>query len=171
MLWSWTKWGSCVCVCVCVSVCVCLCVCVPVCFSDRQSICGLCKCSLLISFHSPVQRVHGVRGKECMVSINMQRVNCTEHLGDFNKWRELIALNRHHTNDEWHENRPETPIVTLTQHVSKLYKVHKLFFFYYNCTVPMGFLPWEIWVAFPRESQLRQSCATQPKVHAGCLFP
>ena len=33
----------------------------------------------------------------------------------------------------------------------------------------MGFLPWEIWVAFPRESQLRQSRATQPTVHAGCF--
>ena len=27
-----------------------------------------------------------------------------------------------------------------------------------NCFVPMGFLPWEIQVAFPRESQLRQLC-------------
>ena len=33
----------------------------------------------------------------------------------------------------------------------------------------MGFLLWEIQVAFPRESQLRQSCATQPTVHAGCF--
>ena len=33
----------------------------------------------------------------------------------------------------------------------------------------MGFLPWEIWVAFPRESQLRQNRATQPTVHAGCF--
>ena len=32
----------------------------------------------------------------------------------------------------------------------------------------MGFLPWEIRVAFPGESQLRQSRATQPTVHAGC---
>ena len=39
---------------------------------------------------------------------------------------------------------------------------------FYNCIVPMpvGFLQW---VAFPRESQLRQSCATQPTVHAGCF--
>ena len=29
--------------------------------------------------------------------------------------------------------------------------------------------PWEIWVAFPRESQLWHSCATQPTVHAGCF--
>ena len=33
----------------------------------------------------------------------------------------------------------------------------------------MGFLPWEIQVAFPGESQLRQSLATQPTTHAGCL--
>ena len=33
----------------------------------------------------------------------------------------------------------------------------------------MGFLPWEICVAFPGESQLWQSCATQQTVHAGCF--
>ena len=33
----------------------------------------------------------------------------------------------------------------------------------------MGFLTWEIRVAFPGESQLRQSGATQPTVHAGCF--
>ena len=33
----------------------------------------------------------------------------------------------------------------------------------------MGFLPWGIQVAFPGESQLRQSRATQPTVHAGCF--
>ena len=32
-----------------------------------------------------------------------------------------------------------------------------------------GFLPWEIRVAFPRESQLWQSCATQPTMHGGCF--
>ena len=35
--------------------------------------------------------------------------------------------------------------------------------------MPMGFLPWEMWVAFPGESQLPQSHATQPTVHDGCL--
>ena len=39
----------------------------------------------------------------------------------------------------------------------------------YNCVVPLGFIPWEIRVAFPGESQLRQSRATQPRVHAGCF--
>ena len=45
------------------------------------------------------------------------------------------------------------------------------FFFltFYNCIVPMGFLPWEIRVAFPGESQLQQSGATQPSMHAGCF--
>ena len=33
------------------------------------------------------------------------------------------------------------------------------------------FFPWEIRVAVPRESQLKQSRSTQPTVHAGCLFP
>ena len=33
----------------------------------------------------------------------------------------------------------------------------------------MGFLPWEIRVAFSGESQLRQSHATQRTVHAGCF--
>ena len=37
------------------------------------------------------------------------------------------------------------------------------------CIVPMGFLPWEIQIAFPGESQLQQSCATQPTMHAGCF--
>ena len=33
----------------------------------------------------------------------------------------------------------------------------------------MGFLPWEIWVAFSGESQRRQSRTTQPTVHTGCF--
>ena len=39
----------------------------------------------------------------------------------------------------------------------------------YNCIVPMGFLPWAIRVVFPGKSQLQQSHATQPTVHAGCF--
>ena len=38
-----------------------------------------------------------------------------------------------------------------------------------NCIVPLGFLPWEIRVAFPGENQLRQTRATQPRVHVGCF--
>ena len=38
------------------------------------------------------------------------------------------------------------------------------------CIDPMGFLPWDIRVALPGESQLRQSSATQPTVHAGKCF-
>ena len=41
--------------------------------------------------------------------------------------------------------------------------------FFYNCIVPVEFLSWEIRVAFPGESQLWQSCATQPTVHAWCF--
>ena len=44
-----------------------------------------------------------------------------------------------------------------------------LFYFFYNCLVPMGFLPLEIWVAFPGESQLQQSHATRLTVHSGCF--
>ena len=33
----------------------------------------------------------------------------------------------------------------------------------------MGFLPWEIRVAFHRESQQQKSRATQPTVHARCF--
>ena len=33
----------------------------------------------------------------------------------------------------------------------------------------MGFLPWEIQIAFPGERQLQQSRATQPTVRAGCF--
>ena len=40
---------------------------------------------------------------------------------------------------------------------------------FYTCFVPMGFLPWKIRVAFPGESQVRQSPATKPTVHAGCF--
>ena len=47
------------------------------------------------------------------------------------------------------------------------------FFFFlsavYNCIVPMKFLAWEIRVAISEESQLRQSPATQPTVHALCF--
>ena len=40
---------------------------------------------------------------------------------------------------------------------------------FYNCIVPMEFLPWDIRVAFPMESQLRQSRETQPTMHTGCF--
>ena len=39
----------------------------------------------------------------------------------------------------------------------------------YSCIVPLGFLPWEVQVALPGESQLWQSHATQPTVHTGCF--
>ena len=55
-------------------------------------------------------------------------------------------------------------LVTLNPIVKLLFTVTV-----YNCTVPMRFFPWEIRVAFPGESQLRQSRATQRKVHAGCF--
>ena len=42
-------------------------------------------------------------------------------------------------------------------------------FFFYNCIVPLEFLPWEIHVVFLKESQLWQSHTAQPEVHAGCF--
>ena len=47
-------------------------------------------------------------------------------------------------------------------------QMHSIFTLY-NCIVLLEFLQWEIRVAFPGESQLRQSLATQPSVHAGCV--
>ena len=51
------------------------------------------------------------------------------------------------------------------------YSVDAFFFllFFYNCIVSLRFFPWEIVVAFPGESLLRQSRATQRSVHAGCF--
>ena len=43
-------------------------------------------------------------------------------------------------------------------------------FFFLLLYYPNGISPMEIRVAFPRESQLRQSHATQPIVHAGRIF-
>ena len=34
----------------------------------------------------------------------------------------------------------------------------------------MGFLPWKIQISFPGESQLQQSRATKPTVHAWCFI-
>ena len=54
-----------------------------------------------------------------------------------------------------------------------LFRVQKVDFplppLFYSLIVPLGFLPSEILVAFRWESQLRQSGATQPTVHAGCF--
>ena len=56
--------------------------------------------------------------------------------------------------------------------IAKTYFFHFTYFLlstFYNCIVQVRFLPWEIRVAFPGESQLWQSRATQPTVHAGCF--
>ena len=46
---------------------------------------------------------------------------------------------------------------------------YEYIFFKQLCIVPLGLLPWEIQFVFSEESQLQQSRATQPKVHAGHL--
>ena len=50
---------------------------------------------------------------------------------------------------------------------TKRQRLRLFFFFFNNCIVPLGFLPWEIRVAFPEESQLLPSRATQPTGHIG----
>ena len=42
-------------------------------------------------------------------------------------------------------------------------------FFFNNCIVPLRFLPQEMRVTFPTESQLQQNHATRLMVHAGCF--
>ena len=42
-------------------------------------------------------------------------------------------------------------------------------YFFNNCIASLRILPSKIRIAFPGESQLRQSRTTQPAVHAGCF--
>ena len=60
-------------------------------------------------------------------------------------------------------------LVVWGSHVPDSWMLILFYFTFFNCIVPMGIFPWEIRVAFPRESQLRQSRAIQPTVHAGCF--
>ena len=69
-----------------------------------------------------------------------------------------------------------TAFVTGPHWLFELFVFFFFFFFFffflhtfYNCIVPMGFLPREIQVEFSGESQLRQSLATQPTEHAECF--
>ena len=60
----------------------------------------------------------------------------------------------------------------LHRHCAKQYQMtlSQHFLYFVHVVVQMGLFPWEIRVAFPKESQLQQSRATQPsnhKVHAG----
>ena len=62
-------------------------------------------------------------------------------------------------------------VTTVTSATSTLLQhghINYITFTLYNCIVQMEFLPREIRVAFRGESQLRQSRATQPTMHAGC---
>ena len=52
----------------------------------------------------------------------------------------------------------------ITTNYTKNLLINILTFFFYSCIVQWGFLPWSLFVG---ESQLRQSRATQPTVHAG----
>ena len=75
----------------------------------------------------------------------------------------------------WHPVRQLTRYTTTFQPVPQLVtfwsptQILTVLLLFFNCIVPMRFLPREIWDAFPRESQLRQSRTTQPTVHAGCF--
>ena len=70
------------------------------------------------------------------------------------------------------ERERERECVCVCVYVCGFFYFFTLFF---TIILQMGFLPWEIRVAFPRESQLPQSRATQPTVPAGCfsvsIFP
>ena len=44
------------------------------------------------------------------------------------------------------------------------------FLYFVHFAVPMEVFPWEIWVAFPKESQLQQSRATQPQLSMKCTL-
>ena len=47
--------------------------------------------------------------------------------------------------------------------------IHTGFLIYFNnCIVPLGFLPWEIWVGSLGKASCN-SCPTQPTMHAGCF--
>ena len=58
---------------------------------------------------------------------------------------------------------------THPQDLDRLKAFFLLSFFFLTTIVLLGFFPREIWVNFPRKSQLQQSHATQPTVHTGCF--
>ena len=52
-------------------------------------------------------------------------------------------------------NLPQNPRLRgISHHHHRVGCKQKPFRLFYNCIVPLGFLPWEIWVAFPGVSQI-----------------
>ena len=72
--------------------------------------------------------------------------------------------------EHWNQTQRIVHSTSQIQHNIMIFIFLMLFlilFNVYNCIVPLGFLPWEIWGAFPGESQLQQNCAkTQSIVHS-----
>ena len=89
-----------------------------------------------------------------------------------NTWDERGRWRSGNTSCLWHFRRLlDTVPCQAAPALRSLFSLGYLLFhlFIYNRTVLLGFLPWEIRVAFLGESQLRQSRATQPTVRAGCF--
>ena len=141
------------CVCVCVSVRACMCVCIYVC------VCAcVCACVRVCPQVADLILLGVLVGEftlKIVVCPSIRRfftnaVNAVYGLS-------LLAAIAGHVA----ESILEKPVGRITRIILTSF---------YNRIVPMGFLPREIRVAFPGESRLGQSRATQPTVHAGCFI-
>ena len=91
------------------------------------------------------------------------------------EWNQLVPTvanqSHHHLRHIW-TSLAVAPRGT-SQMLSKSQQLYTYTFFFsflfYNCTVPLGLLLWEIWVAFLGESQMQHSCTIQPMIHTGCF--
>ena len=70
---------------------------------------------------------------------------------------------------QWKQTSRQTDRQTKTGVSEGHIKNYKKKIILQHCFVPLGFLQWEIRFGFPGGSQLRESRATQPTVHAGCF--
>ena len=82
-------------------------------------------------------------------------------------WNQSVSQSVNHSNSQI---KTHTSFTFTFSAVSSQWDFSYIYYFYFFiCIVSMGFLSWEIQAAFPGESQLQQSCITQPPVHAGCF--
>ena len=77
----------------------------------------------------------------------------------------VVAVVRRHMSDSWVLFRVVIGRYIITSSLLLFFT----FLLFTTVFLQVGFLPWKTRVAFPGESQLRQSRATQPTVHAGCF--
>ena len=142
-------------VCVCVCVCVFLCVCVCSCVKKKRKKSWSEKCELsdpCHTFNNSQTDCCGAQNLSCeFYNCNSVPANSTGEV-----WVHIACVSEvtGQLSEEWHWHTWHVYFDTLVM---------------CNCIVPLGFLPWEIRVAFPGEGQLWQSRATQPTVHAGCF--